>query len=151
MPMLIHTLSAAFFLSARAYIGTSITYSAVINAALPPSVPLLMPICWNAEATTSTVPIITPPISSFRLRSMPFLENSLLPLALILSKVITTPIRNMPAIRLRAKPSVNAPISDAASCAAKANPQIIAARSKSPVDKYFFLFIYYSVVLIKVF
>lgn len=55
----------------------------------------------------------------------------------------------MPATRLLANPSVKAPISDAASCAAKANPQITAAANKRERDMYFFLFIKFSVFLFK--
>ena len=49
--------------------GTSTTYSAVMNPALPASVPAVMPACWKLEATASAVPQHTPPtIRSLRPR-----------------------------------------------------------------------------------
>ena len=85
--------------------------------------------------------MITPPISSLLLRSMPRELKSLRPLPVTRSKRITTKMRKTPAMMLLAKPRVNAPIPEAASCAAKAKPQMTAAKRSRDDAIYFFLFI----------
>ena len=60
----IHTGRLTFRRKNRPNTGTSTTYRAVMNPALPPSVPATRPACWKLEAIASTVPQQKPPSHS---------------------------------------------------------------------------------------
>ena len=109
--------------------GTSTTYSAVMNPALPASVPATNPACWKLEAMASAAPQHRPPSQSCLLAAFFSSAVSTGLFFFVLSLMAMTTSSASTATKYRVALKANVPMLSAhRSCATNAVPQINAAK-----------------------
>ena len=138
MATLHHTVSGTFFFKNRPHTGTSTTYSAVMNPALP-TVVLETPICCKLAATHRASPHSSPPRSSI------FLSCGAMGSFLFRFRTAMTGTSAALPSKLRTAVNVNGPTRSMATlCATKAKPQIMAASSSRALPRDCFVLIFPS-------